>query len=242
MYFPQHLQWGNPKNVLKKNENPGESWSFHSTYKIIGGIHQFWRIHGTIVYLLTYYPKNSTKCIGTYNNKYTIHGSYENRFCHPTIQLHIAPQMMKKHAVIQAGSLLCFGTFRKIPRDLGTRLFHTDTCCGWWQIPQNNMGMMWWCFGKFARFENCFFQFEMSWWLTIHVHLILQQIASKNLSCYCSFGTFIHPKMLQLIVQLRCLARCSGAMFLLVVPWVSDKPNAGVVSWFGAILSIIQVK
>ena len=122
----------------KKAENRGESWSFHHWRDTS----QFWRIHGTIVYLPTYYPKNSTKCIDTYNNiiitkynTYTIHGSYGNRFCHPTIQLHIAPQMMEKHAVIRAGSLLCFGTFRKIPRDLGTRLFHTDTCWGWSQIP-----------------------------------------------------------------------------------------------------------
>ena len=67
--------------------------------------------------------------------------------------------------------------------------------------------------------NTCFFQFEMFWRLTIHVHLIyilIQQIASsKNLSCYCSFGNFIHLKRLQLIFQLRCLARCSGAMCLL---------------------------
>lgn len=105
------------KLTKKKAENRGESWSFHSTYKIIGGIHQFWRIHGTIVYLLTYYPKNSTKCIGTYNNKYTIHGSYENRFCHPTIQLHIAPQMMKNTLSSEQDrfyALERFGKFQEI--------------------------------------------------------------------------------------------------------------------------------
>ena len=71
----------------------------------------------------------------------------------------------------------------------------------------------------------------MFWRLTIHVHLIIQRIASKNLSCYCSFGTFIHPKMLQLFSTPlpRTMFRC---YVFVVVPWVSDKANASVISCY----------